>query len=98
MKDLTKVNRIFVTAYAKNISKTDSKYKKKFKVQQGKFKQFKAFWNEKEQELKEIDFQLQKVSTLTSPYLSSFYYISNPVRPIIFDLGRGSYQGSAGGG
>jgi len=29
-------------------------------VQQGKFKQFKAFWNEKEQELKEIDFQLQK--------------------------------------
>ena len=28
MKDLTKVNRIFVTAYAKNISKTDSKYKK----------------------------------------------------------------------
>ena len=96
MKDLTKVNRIFVTAYAKNISKTDSKYKKKFKVQQGKFKQFKAFWNEKEQELKEIDFQLQKVST---PYiLNSFYYMSNPVRPITFDLGRGSYQGSAGGG
>lgn len=30
------------------------------KVQEGKFKQFKAFWNEKEQELKEIDFQLQK--------------------------------------
>ena len=37
--------------------------KKISKVQQGKFKQFKAFWNEKEQELKEIDFQLQKVCT-----------------------------------
>lgn len=33
-------------------------------MQQGKFKQFKAFWNEKEQELKEIDFQLQKVCSL----------------------------------
>jgi len=29
-------------------------------VQQGKFADFKSFWNEKEQELKEIDYQLQK--------------------------------------
>ena len=63
-------------------------------MQQGKFKQFKAFWNEKEQELKEIDFQLQKVSKLTPLY---FPHISNPVPLIIFDLGRGSHQGPAGG-
>ena len=57
-------------------------------MQQGKFKQFKAFWNEKEQELKEIDFQLQKVSKLTPIH---YPYISYPVPPIIFDIGRGSY-------
>jgi hypothetical protein len=31
-------------------------------VQQGKFKKFKQFWDDKEQELKEIDYQLQKVN------------------------------------
>ena len=34
-------------------------------VQQGKFADFKSFWNEKEQELKEIDYQLQKVSRIS---------------------------------
>ena len=57
-------------------------------MQQGKFKQFKAFWNEKEQELKEIDFQLQKVSKLTPIH---YPHISYPVPPIKFDIGRGSY-------
>ena len=33
------------------------------KVQEGKFKKFKQFWDEKEQELKEIDYQLQRVRT-----------------------------------
>ena len=67
-------------------------------MQQGKFKQFKAFWNEKEQELKEIDFQLQKVSKL-HPIFCPYYmgHMSNPVPHIIIDLGRGSHQGPAGG-
>lgn len=43
-------------------------------MQQGKFKQFKAFWNEKEQELKEIDFQLQKVSKLPHPLHFSIFH------------------------